>query len=58
MMKARALAYLERNIGNAVDAIEKSLKDGAKVGEVNNFYVETVGKELAKIREELLKIEF
>ena len=58
MMKSKELALLERNIGNAVDAIEKSLNDGAKVGEVNNFYVETVGKQLAKIRKELLRIEF
>jgi hypothetical protein len=57
-MKGKDLALLERNIGKAVDAIEKSLNDGAKVGEVNNFYVESVGKHLAKIREELLKIEF
>ena len=57
-MKGKDLALLERNIGKAVDAIEKSLKDGAKVGEVNNFYVESVGKQLEKIRAELLKIEF
>lgn len=57
-MKGKDLALLERNIGKAVDAIEKSLNDGAKVGEVNNFYVESVGKQLSKIREELLKIEF
>lgn len=53
-MKGKDLALLERNIGKAVDAIEKSLNDGAKV----DFYVESVGKQLAKIREELLKIEF
>jgi len=57
-MKGKDLALIERNIRKELDAIQKSLTDGGKVGEVNNFYVETVESKLNKIRAELDKIEF
>lgn len=57
-MKGKDLALIERNIRKELDAIQKSLTDGASVGEVNNFYVETVESKLDKIRAELDKIEF
>ena len=57
-MKGKDLALIERNIRKELDTIQKSLKDGASLGEVNNFYVETVESKLNKIRAELDKIEF
>ena len=57
-MKGKDLALIERNIRKELDAIQKSLTDGGRVGEVNNFYVETVESKLNKIRAELDKIEF
>ena len=57
-MKGKDLALIERNIRKELDAIQKSLTDGGRDGEVNNFYVETVESKLNKIRAELDNIEF
>lgn len=57
-MKGKYLAILERNIRKELDGIKKDLEKGASVGEVNNFYVETIESKLDKIRAELDKIEF
>lgn len=57
-MKGKDLALLERNIRRELDGIKKDLEKGVSVGEVNNFYVETIESKLDKIRAELDKIEF
>lgn len=57
-MKGKDLALIERNIRHELDEIKKDLEKGASLGEVNNFYVETVESKLNKIRAELDKIEF
>lgn len=57
-MKGKDLALIERNICRELDEIKKDLEKGASLGEVNNFYVETVESKLNKIRAELDKIEF
>lgn len=57
-MKGKDLALIERNIRQELDKIKKDLEKGASLGEVNNFYVETVESKLNKIRAELDKIEF
>lgn len=57
-MKGKDLALIERNIRQELDEIKKDLEKGASLGEVNNFYVETVESNLNKIRAELDKIEF
>ena len=57
-MKGKDLALIERNIRHELDKIKKDLEKGASLGEVNNFYVETVESKLNKIRAELDKIEF
>lgn len=57
-MKGKDLALIERNICRELDEIKKDLEKGASLGEVNNFYVETVENKLNKIRAELDKIEF
>ena len=57
-MNWKQSALLQRNVGKSVDNIEKLITDGAKVGEVNNFYVEKIQNEIKKIRAELEKMEF
>lgn len=57
-MTGKMCALLERNVNQAVEEIRKQLKNGAQVGEVNNFYVETIGKQLDKIQAELNKMEY
>lgn len=57
-VKGKDLALIERNIRHELDEIKKDLEKGASLGEVNNFYVETVESNLNKIRAELDKIEF
>lgn len=57
-MNWKQSALLQRNVGKSVDNIAKLITDGAKVGEVNNFYVEKIQDEIKKIRAELDKMEF
>ena len=51
-------AILQRNVGKALDEIKKQLKAGSEVGEINNFYVETISKQVDKIQNELDKMEY
>lgn len=57
-MTGKDCALLERNVNQAVKEIRKQLKNGAQAGEVNNFYVETIGKQLDNIQAELDKMEY
>ena len=57
-MTGKDCALLERNVSHAVKEIRKQLKNGAQAGEVNNFYVETISKQLDNIQAELDKMEY
>jgi hypothetical protein len=57
-MTGKDCALLERNVSQAVKEIRKQLKNGAQAGEVNNFYVETIGRQLDNIQAELDKMEY
>lgn len=57
-MTGRQCAILERNINKSVDEIKKLLADGAKNGEVNNFYVDTINSKLDNIKTELNNMEY
>ena len=57
-MNWKQSALLQKNVGKSVDNIEKAVKDGASVGEINNFLVEKIQDEIEKIRAELNKMEY
>ena len=57
-MTGKQCAILERNINKSVDKIKELLTDGANSGEVNNFYVEAIDNEVAKIKKELANMEY
>lgn len=57
-MTGKQCAILERNINKSVDKIKELLTDGANSGEVNNFYVEAIDNEVAKIKKELASMEY
>lgn len=57
-MTGKQCAILERNINKSVDKIKELLADGESKGEVNNFYVEAIDNEVAKIKKELESMEY
>ena len=57
-MTGKQCAIMERNINKSVDEIKKLLTEGGQNGEVNNFYVETIGEKLDNIKAELNKMEY